>query len=1035
MYALPAERTVDWSDAGVWDGAAKGIPNTNAWTLIDVTDYGATGNGTTDDTASIQSAINAAGQNHVVYFPAGTYRFTTISCYMKNRLLLKGAGPTATYLMCYGSGSYPAIRLDGGDDLTGPYTISSGATKGSTSIVVSSVSGLAVGDIVTIYPLAPDGFLNQELTGGSLPVTAGVTRLPIESTYPPRISGYSNPEVPPDYWGWSYYESVTWPRTGHGSNCQWYEGFGQLVEITDISGTTLTFKNPLYYDYSSYSPRLKKRGPFIKSSGVEDMSIAYHISASAGGHIVRLWYASNCWVKNCEIKNTRHHGVYTRFSRSCEYTHNYLHHAVGYAGDQAYLLSFADYNSDHLVYDNITRHGRHHIVFEGGGQGCVIGYNYSLDTQGDETGWMYSDLGLHGRHPYMNLWEGNHAGGIELDSIHGSSSHNVIYRNSFTGRGVNDNAPDGYTAARICVKIAKDSIYHTLMGNVLGYSGCAADGYVLSHYAQYDYDRHLEEIGMTGDTASLVSANPEFEFPWTAPETTMLRHGNYNYVAGATVWNDDIADHALPTSLYLNSKPDWFGSTTWPPIGPDVSGQQIAIPAKARWDAYVASGDMGDLFAADEGLTVYASASVVVTSVVSGTATTESIVPNPGIVLGIAPLSQQVRKPTSAVYLVSSTAYGGFYGTVTLSVLNLPAGASAAFGTNPIDANGSTTLTIDTSGIAATNPTTGTDYNLTLKGVGSDQAMMSGSVAAICTVSASATLNYGSAGLVALSSTATGAATVTGAPVEGFVINHLNTDITAIPDAYITAAVANLHIAFGTASHGSQILFGMSGIDAFLGTGTKYAYNNGGTDGALDLRGYIGNFGGLGIATSIEYDASQSTCWTCFDTATRAYLPDNTDVNVIMWAWCYGVNDGPTRVSGYLAYMEELEADFPDVQFVYMTGRTCAAGAYDTYDATGNETIRAYCIANNKILYDFYDIECYDPDGTYFGDKLPDDACNYDSNANGVRDSNWATAWQSANPTGYFNCESPHSQPVNANLKAYAAWQLWARLAGWGGPA
>jgi hypothetical protein len=26
-----------------------------------------------------------------------------------------------------------------------------------------------------------------------------------------------------------------------------------------------------------------------------------------------------------------------------------------------------------------------------------------------------------------------------------------------------------------------------------------------------------------------------------------------------------------------------------------------------------------------------------------------------------------------------------------------------------------------------------------------------------------------------------------------------------------------------------------------------------------------------------------------------------------------------------------------------------------------------------------------------------------------------------------------HTQPLNANLKAYAAWHLWARLAGWTG--
>jgi hypothetical protein len=31
----------------------------------------------------------------------------------------------------------------------------------------------------------------------------------------------------------------------------------------------------------------------------------------------------------------------------------------------------------------------------------------------------------------------------------------------------------------------------------------------------------------------------------------------------------------------------------------------------------------------------------------------------------------------------------------------------------------------------------------------------------------------------------------------------------------------------------------------------------------------------------------------------------------------------------------------------------------------------------------------------------------------------------------WYSCSSAHSQPLNANRKAYAAWWLWAVLAGW----
>jgi hypothetical protein len=132
--------------------------------------------------------------------------------------------------------------------------------------------------------------------------------------------------------------------------------------------------------------------------------------------------------------------------------------------------------------------------------------------------------------------------------------------------------------------------------------------------------------------------------------------------------------------------------------------------------------------------------------------------------------------------------------------------------------------------------------------------------------------------------------------------------------------------------------------------------------------------------------------------------------------------------------MTGLETDYPGVKFVYMTGHL------DGSSLTGNlhlrnEQIRNYCRDNNKILYDFEDIESYNPDGTYFGDKIPNDACDYDSNSYGTQDANWAVQWQDAHTNGvdWFDCSAAHSQPLNGNLKAYAAWWLWAILAGWSG--
>ena len=88
-------------------------------------------------------------------------------------------------------------------------------------------------------------------------------------------------------------------------------------------------------------------------------------------------------------------------------------------------------------------------------------------------------------------------------------------------------------------------------------------------------------------------------------------------------------------------------------------------------------------------------------------------------------------------------------------------------------------------------------------------------------------------------------------------------------------------------------------------------------------------------------------------------------------------------------------------------------------------------VANAKVLYDFADIESYDPDGTYY--EFPHDNCDYYASATGPRLGNWALERQASHTEGtdWYACSSAHSQALNANLKAYAAWWLWARLGGW----
>jgi len=258
---------------------------------------------------------------------------------------------------------------------------------------------------------------------------------------------------------------------------------------------------------------------------------------------------------------------------------------------------------------------------------------------------------------------------------------------------------------------------------------------------------------------------------------------------------------------------------------------------------------------------------------------------------------------------------------------------------------------------------------------------------------------------------------------QGIIINHNCINLSQIPDEMIDSARAKLHIAYGHTSHGSQLIDGMYGL--YTWKGDKYAFGSSGKSNELEIHDYaFNNYGGYDLGNP------DRTTWAI---ATRNYLnnTDNSNINVVIWSWCGEASSADSNdIVVYLNLMSQLEIDYPEVTFVYMTGHLDGTGVSGNLNKR-NEQIRKFCKENNKIIYDFADIESYDPDGNYYLNKLANDACDYDSNGDLVRDKNWAVNWQNAHTEGidWYSCGAAHSQPINANMKAYAAWWLWASIA------
>ncbi len=302
------------------------------------------------------------------------------------------------------------------------------------------------------------------------------------------------------------------------------------------------------------------------------------------------------------------------------------------------------------------------------------------------------------------------------------------------------------------------------------------------------------------------------------------------------------------------------------------------------------------------------------------------------------------------------------------------------------------------------------------------------------------------------------------AQTEGFVIDHRHTGLHQIPDNWIDSAKNKLKIIYFRRSHGSHIDRG--GMTALMNYSSeyadKYAYSINGRAGALYMP-YKWH--------SVDFEPDT---WYSI---TRSYLDDpaNADINVVMWAW-----SSKFYISNVQAYLDTMETFIKDygpngtkiqagvrsvpVTFIFQTACSQSDASANQIVYEQNQQIRQHCFDNNRILFDFNDIECYDPDGNYYGDGNPDgtytdirmlnDDMAYKSDSTNTSiysgRGNWGIEWMNRNPDaeltklaadnvcdvcehsmGTHEGETKDNSRLHCVLKGQAAWWMWAVLAGW----
>jgi hypothetical protein len=642
---LDRTRATDWSAPGV----IGGIPNrTNQ--------CGATLPSNTT-AAQISAAIATCSQNGggVVQLGAGTFAMNATIGFTgangvtpSSNVTLRGMGADQTFLVwntlnttmycisnngliCMADFVVSAAQCSHGtwqqnrSTWTGPYT------AGTTQITVTNVAGNQVPDPVFGGGTNPVNLVaNTFIVLDQLNTTADTAHFNAYLPFSGDANGYGHVL---DQGG----GPQTLPCLGNGGRDEHLQRclaeYHWVTAVTDNhNGTwTLTIQPGVNYTYfnsdGNNQPQVwwcHDQSQVLHDVGVENLSIEnaspQYPNPQLFRGLIQIAGCHNCWVKGVRSIRSSSSHIYVFDSLNVEVRDSYFYAndhptncAVGALGIVTYGMDQASaglVKYENNIFQQLCAPLMAQPCFV-----CVYGYNFvagNLPQLDGTTGiaHAFNTNGVnHVAATHMVLEEGNH--GIKINVDHGTAHGYgaglmTFFRNYMTGYQAANPLPGQQGGAvptpTTAITINGMNRFINVVGNVLGDPLLVPAGY------QY------QTSPVTGGTAYPESGYI-YSIGWSGFETpddpitynSLLRWGNYDYVTSTVRWNTSevpagqfVPPQTLPASFYLASKPAWFGSLTWPPIGPDVTTGTVdqahhvsKIPAKDCYDRVMTGPSSG----------------------------------------------------------------------------------------------------------------------------------------------------------------------------------------------------------------------------------------------------------------------------------------------------------------------------------------------------------------------------------------------------------------------------------------------------------
>jgi len=352
----PRSRLPDFSYAGYHSGEAP-LPHMPRG--VSVKDFGAKGDGTSDDTAAFQKAL-ATVKSGAIEVPPGRYRITDILEIKRSQIALRGAGPDKSVLFFpkqlndikpnWGattngrptsnyswSGGFVWFKGNLGNHTLA--TITATAQRGDTTLRVSSAKNLSIGQRVEILETdTSENSLAELLYSGD----AGDTS---------KLLGSTRASI--------------------------------VCHVLKITGDLIELDRPLRFDTKpEWRPRVVTFEPTVSESGVENLGFEFPVTPYAG-HFTELGFnaiafsgVSDCWARNLRIVNADSgiftnsyfctiSGVVFESARPPDKSGNTGHHGFNFEGEDNLFTDFDfrtqfihDITVDHNASGNVSAHGK-----------------------------------------------------------------------------------------------------------------------------------------------------------------------------------------------------------------------------------------------------------------------------------------------------------------------------------------------------------------------------------------------------------------------------------------------------------------------------------------------------------------------------------------------------------------------------------------------------------------------------------------------------------------------------------------------------